>query len=44
MVGYSTSKPGTRGKGRVKGVAFWLFELALMGMAGYTGVQMILGN
>jgi glutathione S-transferase len=42
MVGYSTSKPETKGRGRYKGAAFWAFELALIGMAGYTGVQMLL--
>jgi len=42
MVGYSTSKPETKGKGRYKGALFWFFEIALIGMAGYTGVKMIM--
>jgi hypothetical protein len=43
MVGYSTSKPETKGRGRYKGGLFWLFQIALIGMAGYTGVKMIMG-
>lgn len=44
MVGYSRSSPETKGRGRYKGSAFWLFEAVLMGMAGYTGVKMVMGN
>jgi len=41
MVGYSKGEEG--GKGRYKGIYFWLFQLGLAGLAGYNGVAMILG-
>jgi glutathione S-transferase len=40
MVGYSQGGEG--GKGRYKGVLFWLFQLGLVGLAGYNGVSMIM--
>jgi glutathione S-transferase len=43
MVGYSGSGQGSKGTGRYKGGAFWLFESALIGMAAWTGVSMVLG-
>jgi glutathione S-transferase len=44
MVGYSRSAPETKGRGRYKGSAFWLFEAGLIGMAIVTGVKMVMGN
>jgi glutathione S-transferase len=41
MVGYSTSGKG--GKGRYKGVTFWLFQFGLIGLTGYTGAAMVAG-
>lgn len=41
MVGYSAGGEG--GKGRYKGITFWLFQLGLMGLAGYNGVAMVMG-
>jgi glutathione S-transferase len=43
MWGYSNSKIGSKGKGRYNGSAFWLFETALIGMAGWFGGEMVLG-
>jgi len=40
MVGYCA---GGDGKGRYNGGTFWLFQFALMGMAGYTGLSMVMG-
>ncbi|PQE21653.1 glutathione S-transferase protein [Rutstroemia sp. NJR-2017a WRK4] len=40
MRGYSQGGEG--GKGRYKGIYFWLFQLGLMGMAGWVGVDMVL--
>lgn len=44
MVGYSRSSVQSQGKGRYKGSAFWLFQSGLIGLAVWTGVQMVLGN
>jgi glutathione S-transferase len=41
MVGYSAG--GAGGKGRYKGISFWLFQIGLIGLASYSGVAMILG-
>ncbi|KAH6668807.1 hypothetical protein B0J14DRAFT_150928 [Halenospora varia] len=41
MVGYSQG--GEQGKGRYKGIAFWLFQLGLLGMSGYTGAALVMG-
>jgi glutathione S-transferase len=38
MAGYN--KGGEGGKGRYKGIAFWLFQVGLIGLAGCTGVSM----
>lgn len=40
-VGY-TSKTQTNGKGRLAGSFFWLFQLGLFGMAGWTGAKMLM--
>lgn len=40
-VGY-TSPSHERGKGRAKGLAFFIFQYLLFGLAGWTSVQMIL--
>ncbi|QSZ37738.1 hypothetical protein DSL72_008837 [Monilinia vaccinii-corymbosi] len=40
MKGYSRGDAG--GKGRYKGISFWLFQLGLMGLCGWTGVGMLL--
>lgn len=40
MVGYSQG--GEQGKGRYRGISFWLFQAALAGLAGYNGVMMVL--
>ena len=37
--GYANSKPGDGGKGRYQGVAFWLPQTALIGMAFASGWQ-----
>ncbi|RKF60887.1 Microsomal glutathione S-transferase 3 [Erysiphe neolycopersici] len=42
MWGYSQGQPG--GKGRYKGIAFFLFQYGLIGLAGYTSISMILGS
>lgn len=41
MVGYSQGGPG--GKGRYRGIYFWLFQFGLMGLAGFNGVAMVMG-
>jgi len=43
MLGYSRPSWGENGRGRYKGIMFMAFQLGLVGMAGYTGVMMILG-
>ncbi|KAG9232042.1 hypothetical protein BJ875DRAFT_381630 [Amylocarpus encephaloides] len=40
MTGYN--KGGEGGKGRYRGISFWLFQLGLMGLAGYSGVAMVM--
>jgi glutathione S-transferase len=40
MSGYN--KGGQGGTGRYRGIAFWLFQVGLLGLAAYTGVSMIL--
>ena len=42
MVGYS--KGGEGGKGRYKGIYFWLFQTVLIGLCIYNGVTMVLGH
>ncbi len=44
MLGYSRSSVESKGKGRYKGSAFWFFQLGLIGLAAWTGLQMMLGN
>lgn len=44
MVGYSRSSPESKGHGRYKGSAFWLCQLGLIGLAGWTGGVIALGN
>jgi glutathione S-transferase len=40
-VGY-TNPNKENGKGRLIGLTFWLFQVGLYGMVGYTGVKMLL--
>ncbi|KAF7935284.1 uncharacterized protein EAE97_008191 [Botrytis byssoidea] len=40
MTGYS--KGGVGGKGRYKGIWFWLFQMGLIGMCGFMGGKMVL--
>lgn len=40
MRGYSK---GGNGKGRYQGSAFWLFQFGLMGLAGWSGLGMVMG-
>jgi glutathione S-transferase len=40
-VGY-TDKSKTKGEGRLYGSGFWLAQLGLYGLAGWTGVKMLL--
>jgi len=42
MTGYSQG--GVGGKGRYRGIYFWVFQLALLGLTGYSGVMMVLGK
>jgi len=44
MVGYTDPKAGPGGKGRYRGVTFYVSQLGLLGLAAYVGVQMVLGN
>ncbi|RDL34317.1 uncharacterized protein BP5553_07445 [Venustampulla echinocandica] len=41
MVGYSSG--GGDGKGRLKGMPFWIAQLGLIGLAGYTGLSLVMG-
>jgi len=41
MKGYSEGAAG--GKGRYRGIAYLLFQVGLIGMAGWTGVATVLG-
>ncbi|KAI1001901.1 hypothetical protein K3495_g6302 [Podosphaera aphanis] len=41
MTGYSRGDEG--GKGRFRGIIFFLFQYALIGIAGYTGGAMVMG-
>ncbi|RDW65344.1 hypothetical protein BP5796_10036 [Coleophoma crateriformis] len=43
MVGYSTGGEGGKGRYKMGGLYFWLFQFGLMGMAAYTGVSMVMG-
>ena len=40
-VGY-TDPSKTKGEGRLYGAPFWLAQLGLFGLAGWTGVKMVL--
>ena len=40
-VGY-TDENKTRGEGRLYGTPFWLAQLGLFGLAGWTGVKMVM--
>ena len=40
-MGY-TNPNKENGKGRLIGLTFWLFQVGLYGMVGYTGVKMLL--
>ena len=40
-IGYTRSDKSD-GKGRLVGSGFWLFQLGLMGMMGWTGIKMVL--
>jgi len=42
MRGYSAGGEG--GKGRYRGIIFWLFQVGLVGLSAWTGVKMILGE
>lgn len=43
MLGYcDASKPA--GKGRYRGIAYWLFQVVLMGFSAAVGVQLVLGS
>jgi glutathione S-transferase len=44
MVGYSRSMPESKGRGRYKGSAFWFCQVGLIGLAGWVGGSMVLGN
>jgi glutathione S-transferase len=40
-LGY-TRKDQSNGKGRLAGSFFWLFQFSLFGLAGWTGVKMVM--
>ncbi|KAI9762194.1 MAG: hypothetical protein M4579_000517 [Chaenotheca gracillima] len=40
--GYTSEKLGGNGKGRYKGIFYALFQFGLFGLAGWSGVQMLL--
>jgi len=41
MVGYTKPSWGAKGAGRLKGVLFFVCQLALYGLAGWTGLQIV---
>ena len=43
MTGYSNLSLGRAGKGRYRGVAFWLAQFGLIGLAGWSGLEMVMG-
>jgi glutathione S-transferase len=44
MTGYTSGTPESKGSGRYRGSAFWLFELGLIGTAAWVGIKMVMGN
>jgi len=42
MTGYC--KGGEGGKGRYKGISFWVFQAGLLGLTLYSGIAMVLGK
>jgi glutathione S-transferase len=42
MVGYCSGQEG--GKGRYRGITFYLFQFGLLGLTVWSGVQMVLGK
>jgi glutathione S-transferase len=40
MVGYSQ---GGTGKGRYRGISFWMFQVGLLGLTAWSGVSLVLG-